>query len=113
MHGSEQVTSGCSIPGQIPTLNLLPHGRHGHISPASAEAEAVQQRSLVNIEVEANYSGQPMTVLESPFMSSDKRVIHDEERLERKRKVSADTYSSSTSFEFSANILLNVIQAHI
>ncbi|XP_055822651.1 homeobox-DDT domain protein RLT2 isoform X2 [Solanum dulcamara] len=86
MHGSEQVTSGCSIPGQIPTLNLLPHGRHGHISPASAEAEAVQQRSIVNIEVEANYSGQPMTALESPFIPSDKRVIHDEERLERKRK---------------------------
>lgn len=86
IHGSEQVASGCSIPGQIPTLNLLPQGRQGHISPTSAEAEAVPQRSLVNIEVEANYSGQPMMALESPFMPSDKRVIHDEERLERKRK---------------------------
>ncbi|KAM3222190.1 homeobox-DDT domain protein RLT2 isoform X1 [Capsicum annuum] len=85
-HGSEQVASGYSIPGQIPTLNLLPPGRQGHISPASAEAEAAPQRSLVNIEVEANYSGQPMMKLESPFMSSDKRIIHDEERLERKRK---------------------------
>lgn len=85
-HGSEQVASGYSIPGQIPTLNLLPQGRQGHISPASAEADAAPQRSLVNIEVEANYSGQPMMTLENPFMSSDKRVIHDEERLERKRK---------------------------
>ncbi|MCD9641238.1 hypothetical protein HAX54_027327 [Datura stramonium] len=85
-HGSEQVASGYSIPGQIPTLNLLPHGRQGHISPASAEAEAAPQRSLVNIEVEANYSDQPMMALESPFMPSDKRVIHDEERLDRKRK---------------------------
>ncbi|OIT31129.1 PREDICTED: homeobox-DDT domain protein RLT2-like [Nicotiana attenuata] len=83
MHGSEQVASGYSIPGQIPTLNLLPQGKQGHISPASAEADAVPQRSLVNIEVEANYGGQPMTALESPFMA---RVIHDEERLERKRK---------------------------
>ncbi|KAK4368975.1 hypothetical protein RND71_012767 [Anisodus tanguticus] len=86
IHRSEQVASGYSIPGQIPTLNLLPQGRQGHITPASAEAEAVPQRSLVNIEVEANYSGQPMTALESPFMPSDKRIIHDEERLERKRK---------------------------
>lgn len=86
MHGSEQVASGCNIPGQIPTLNLLPQGRQGHKSPASAEAEAVPQRSLVNIEVEANYSGQPTMALESPFMPSDIRVIHDEERLERKRK---------------------------
>ncbi|XP_059282469.1 homeobox-DDT domain protein RLT2 [Lycium ferocissimum] len=86
MPGSEQVASAYSIPGQIPTLNLLPQGRPGHISPASAEAEAVPQRSLVNVEVEANYSGQPMMALESPFMPSDKRVIHDEERLERKRK---------------------------
>ncbi|XP_075093081.1 homeobox-DDT domain protein RLT2 isoform X2 [Nicotiana tabacum] len=83
MHGSEQVASGYSIPGQIPTLNLLPEGKQGHISPASAEADAVPRRSLVNIGVEANYGGQPMTSLESPFMP---RVIHDEERLERKRK---------------------------
>ncbi|KAJ8532126.1 hypothetical protein K7X08_012049 [Anisodus acutangulus] len=86
MHGSEQVASGYSIPGQIPTLNLLPQGRQGHISPASAEAEAVTQISVVNIEVEANYSSQSMTALESPFMPSDKRVILDEERLDRKRK---------------------------
>ncbi|CAN4103280.1 unnamed protein product [Withania somnifera] len=85
-HGSEQVASGYSIPGQVPTLNLLPQRRQGHISPGSAEAEAAPQRSLVNIEVEANYSGQPMMMLESPFMSSDRRVIHDAERLERKRK---------------------------
>lgn len=106
------MASGCSIPGLIPTLNLLPQGRQGHISPASAEVEAVPQRSLVNIEVEASYSGQPMMALESPFMSSDKRVIHDEEWLERKRKVSADIYSSSSSssFGYSANILLQFVQ---
>lgn len=113
MHGSEQVASGCNIPGQIPTLNLLPQGRQGHKSPASAEAEAVPQRSLVNIEVEANYSGQPTMALESPFMPSDIRVIHDEERLERKRKVSADTCSFSSSFEFSVNILIKFVQEHV
>ncbi|CAN4105011.1 unnamed protein product [Withania somnifera] len=85
-HGSEQVASGYSIPGHIPTLNLLPQGKQGHIFPASAEAEAAPQRSLVNIEVEANYSGQSMMTTESPFMLSDRRVIHDEERMERKRK---------------------------
>lgn len=87
--GSEQLTSGHSFQGQLPGLNLLPHfGKQNHrSSPASVDLEILPPRtSFVNIGVDAHNGVHPMVGVENPFTTPDRRVAHDEERLERKRK---------------------------
>lgn len=90
MHGTEQLTQGY-IQGKMsggPCLSLLPQlGNQGHrLSPPSGEVDIFPQRSSVlNIDIDRH--GAHLTRgLETPLMPSEKRVIHDEERLERKRK---------------------------
>lgn len=89
MHGSEQLQPGYTFQGKMPGLSLLPQlGNQGHhLSPPSGEMDNVPQKhSFVNIDVETHVT-HPIRGPETPFMPSDRRVIHDEERLERKRKV--------------------------
>lgn len=99
LHNSEHFPSGYSIQTQPPTLSLLhQQGRHAHLSPASEEVDvAPQGSSHVKISVEGNFGSHPITGLENQFVSPETRVIHEEERLERKRKVSI---VSATSFSF-------------
>nr|GMC70431.1 homeobox-DDT domain protein RLT2 [Ipomoea batatas] len=88
LHNSEHFPSGYSIQTQPPTLSLLhQQGRHAHLSPASEEVDvAPQGSSHVKISVEGNFGSHPITGLENQFVSPETRVIHEEERLERKRK---------------------------
>ncbi|XWS68694.1 hypothetical protein CRYUN_Cryun04dG0113200 [Craigia yunnanensis] len=91
VHRNEQVPSGYSFPGQMPNLNLLPQqSRQGHLLPtASGEYDNVSRKnSLTNTAVDANIGAHPISALESPFVSSDRRVSLDEDvlRMERKRK---------------------------
>ncbi|XP_019194149.1 PREDICTED: homeobox-DDT domain protein RLT2 [Ipomoea nil] len=88
LHNSEHFPSGYSIQTQPPTLSLLhQQGRHAHLSPASEEVDvAPQGSSHGKISVEGNFGSHPITGLENQFVSSETRVIHEEERLERKRK---------------------------
>lgn len=90
MLGSEQLAPGHSFQGQLPGLNLLPHlGKQNHrLSPASGDLEILPQRtSFVNIGVDAHNGVHSIVGMENPFTTPDRRVVHDEERLERKRKV--------------------------
>ncbi|XP_022764115.1 homeobox-DDT domain protein RLT2 isoform X2 [Durio zibethinus] len=91
VHGNEQVPSGNGFPGQMPNLNLLPQqSRQGHLLPtALGEYDNVSRKnSLANTAVDANIGAHPISALESPFVSSDRRVSLDEDvlRMERKRK---------------------------
>ncbi|XP_027170848.1 homeobox-DDT domain protein RLT2 isoform X1 [Coffea eugenioides] len=91
MHGTEQLTPGYSFQGKLsggPCLSLLPQlGNQGHhLSPPSGEVDIFPQRnSVLNIDIDR--PGAHLTRgLETPLIPTEKRVIHDEERLERKRK---------------------------
>jgi hypothetical protein len=93
MHGNEHVPSGYGFQGQITGLNLLPQqGRQGHLLPSvSGEYDTVPRKNAFpNIAMDAHFGAHPITQLENPFMSSDRRVTHEEDvpRMERKRKVS-------------------------
>ncbi|KAL3509303.1 hypothetical protein ACH5RR_028704 [Cinchona calisaya] len=88
VHGSEHLRPGYTFQGKMPGLSLLPQlGNQGHhLSPPSGEMDNVPQKnSFVNIDVDTHVA-HPIRGLETPYMSSDRTVIHDEERLERKRK---------------------------
>ena len=92
VHGNEQVPSGYGFPGQMPNLNLLPRqSRQGHLLlTASGEYDNVSQKnSLTNTAVDANIGSHPISALESPFVSSDRRVSLDEDvlRMERNHEV--------------------------
>lgn len=105
MLGSEQLAPGHIFQGQLPGLNLLPHlGKQNHrSSPASGDLEILPQRtSFVNIGVDAHNGAHPIVGMENPFTTPDRRVVHDEERLERKRKVLVicTGFSSSPPLQF-------------
>ena len=92
MHGTEQLTPGYSFQGKLsggPCLSLLPQlGNQGHhLSPPSGEVDIFPQRnSVLNIDIDR--PGAHLTRgLETPLIPIEKRVIHDEVRLVRKRKV--------------------------
>lgn len=92
MHGSEQISSGYGFPGQLPNLNLLSHqGRHSHLLPSvSGEYENIlRKNSFISAAMDAHAGGQPITAMDNAFISSDRRVSHDEDvsRTEKKRKV--------------------------
>ncbi|XP_017971057.1 PREDICTED: homeobox-DDT domain protein RLT2 isoform X2 [Theobroma cacao] len=91
VHGNEKVPSGYGFSGQMPNLNLLPQqSRQGHLLPtASGEYDNCSRKnSLTNTTVDAIIGAHPISALESPFVSSDRRVNLDEDalRMERKRK---------------------------
>ncbi|XVE66156.1 hypothetical protein DITRI_Ditri08aG0057700 [Diplodiscus trichospermus] len=91
LHANEQVASAYCVPGQMPNLNLLPQqSRQGHLLPTgSGEYYNVsRKKSLTNTVLDANIVAHPISALESPFVSSERRVSLDEDvlRMERKRK---------------------------
>jgi hypothetical protein len=92
MHGNEQVPSGYGFQGQVPGLNLLPQqGMQAHLLPSvSVENDTVARKNtLANIR-DAHFGAHPITRMENPFISPDRRVTLEEDvsRMERKRKVS-------------------------
>ncbi|XP_035551015.1 homeobox-DDT domain protein RLT2-like isoform X4 [Juglans regia] len=90
MHGNEHVPSGYGFQGQMPGLNLLPQqGKQGHLLPsASGENDNNSRKNPFTNITDAHFGAHPITQMENPFVSSDKRVILDEDvsRMERKRK---------------------------
>ncbi|KAJ4847083.1 hypothetical protein Tsubulata_040919 [Turnera subulata] len=88
MPANEQVPSG--FPSPVPSLSLMPQeGRQSHLSQSAAvEYEDVPRKSSLSISMDAQFGSHPITSLENPFLSSDRRAAHDEEvlRMERKRK---------------------------
>ncbi|XP_073266704.1 homeobox-DDT domain protein RLT2 isoform X2 [Populus alba] len=91
MHANEQVSSGYGLSNQVPSLSLMPQeSRQGHLLPSTTgEYETVIQKcSFTNIGMDAQSGAHLVTALDNPYMSSDRRVTHDEDalRMQRKRK---------------------------
>lgn len=88
MRSNEQVSSGYSLQSQMPSL-LSQQGRQGHhLSPASGEVGiASRVPPLLNVNTDAHYLVQPLNGLSNHIITPERRIIYDEERLERKRKV--------------------------
>ncbi|XP_042972000.1 homeobox-DDT domain protein RLT2-like isoform X3 [Carya illinoinensis] len=90
MHGNEHVPSGYGFQGQMPGLNLLPQqGKQGHLLPSvSGENDNNSRKNPFTNIMDAHLGAHPITQMENPFVSSDRRVILDEDvsRMERKRK---------------------------
>ncbi|XP_058100582.1 homeobox-DDT domain protein RLT2-like isoform X2 [Magnolia sinica] len=90
-HGNEQVAKSYGFQGQMSSVNLLPQqGRQGHVfSSAPTEYDSVPHKnSLPSVGTDAHFGGHPVVGLENTFVSSDRRVFHNEDasRMERKRK---------------------------
>ncbi|KAL0405089.1 UNVERIFIED_CONTAM: Homeobox-DDT domain protein RLT1 [Sesamum latifolium] len=87
MRSNEQVSSGYTLQSQMPSL-LPQQGRQGHhLSPASGEVGiASRVTPLLNVNTDAHYLVQPLNGLSNHIVTPDRRIIYDEERLERKRK---------------------------
>ncbi|GKU96347.1 hypothetical protein SLEP1_g9594 [Rubroshorea leprosula] len=91
MHGNEHTPPAYAVLGHMPNLNLLPQpARQGNfLSTASGENDNTSRMdSFTSTADDANVGAHPITALESPFMSSDRRSSLDEDvlRIERKRK---------------------------
>ncbi|CAK7322695.1 unnamed protein product [Dovyalis caffra] len=91
MHGNEQVSSVCGLSSQVPSLSLMPQeSRQGHLLPCTTgEYDTVPQKSpFRSVGVDAQFGAHPIIALDNSFMSSDRRLTHEEEalRIERKRK---------------------------
>nr|AMP82916.1 chromatin assembly factor 1 subunit [Catalpa bungei] len=86
-HSNEQVPSGY-LQGQMPSLSLLPQqGRSDlHLSPAPGEVDVARPISpMVNVNVDSHHLVHPVIGLDN-HMTPERRIILDQERLERKRK---------------------------
>lgn len=86
----EQVSPGLGFPGQLPNINLLPsQSRQSHLLPsATGEHENVSRKNSIGTATDPHFVAQP-AVLESHFMTSERKVIQNEDvlRIEKKRKV--------------------------
>ncbi|XP_059452338.1 homeobox-DDT domain protein RLT2 isoform X1 [Corylus avellana] len=90
MHGNEQVPSGYGFQGQVPGLNLLPQqGMQAHLLPSvSVENDTVARKNTFANIRDSHFGAHPITRMENPFISPDRRVTLEEDvsRMERKRK---------------------------
>lgn len=87
-NGNESAPYGYGIQGQI---NLLSQqGRQNHLLPsASGENDGVPRKNpFVDVTANIHNGAHPITLIDSPLLPSDGRVIHAEElsRFQRKRK---------------------------
>lgn len=92
LRGNEQLATGYGL-GQVSGVNLMSQqGRQGHVySSAPGEYESVPHKnSFTSAGMDAQSGAHAMIGLENSYVSSHRRVSHDEDvsRMERKRKVS-------------------------
>lgn len=88
MHNNEQVHSGYGLQVQMPSFSLLPQqGRHSlHLSPPSGDVDVVPRIApLADVHIDAHYV-HPKTGLDNQIVTPDRVIIHDEMKMERKRK---------------------------
>lgn len=73
----------------MPSFSLLPQqGRHSlHLSPPSGDVDVVPRIApLADVHVDPHYV-HPKTGLDNQIVTPDRVIIHDEMKMERKRKV--------------------------
>ncbi|KAG8364734.1 hypothetical protein BUALT_Bualt18G0029500 [Buddleja alternifolia] len=90
MLSNEQVPSAYSLQGQMPSLSFLPQQeRQGdHLSPAPGELDITSRIApLVNVNIDAHVLVHPINGLNKQIVTPDRRIVHDEERSDRKRKL--------------------------
>lgn len=91
LHANEPMPSGYGLQNRMPTLSLLtPPGKQGHLltsTPGEYDLDP-SKTSSTNLEIENRLGAHSASALDNPIVSSDRRVIHNEEllRAERKRK---------------------------
>lgn len=92
LHVNEPVPSGYGLQSRMPVLSLLPPpGKQGPLlasTPGEYDLDT-SKTSSTNLEIEKSVGAPSVSALDNPLLSSDRRVIHNEEllRAERKRKV--------------------------
>ncbi|XP_073061093.1 homeobox-DDT domain protein RLT2-like isoform X2 [Primulina eburnea] len=87
-HNNEQVHSGYGLQVHMPSFSLLPQqGRHSlHLSPASGDVDIVPRIApIADVHIDAHYV-HPKTGLDNQIVTPDRVIIHDEMKMERKRK---------------------------
>ena len=73
---------------------MSPQGRRNHVLPsASTESDVPRTNTFVDAAVSTHVGVHRITQIENSLLSSDRRVVHEEElsRFQRKRKVSQQT----------------------
>ncbi|WOL11018.1 hypothetical protein Cni_G19779 [Canna indica] len=90
LHGNDQEAANYTFQGQISSASLLSQqGRQQNFSSVSIDSDnAPHSNSFPVTADDAQYGMHQVTGLENPYLSSDRRIHHDEDfsRLERKRK---------------------------
>lgn len=92
LHANEPMPSGYGLQSRVPVLSLLtPPGKQGPLLPSTPGEYDLDpsKTSSTNLEIENRLGAHSVSALDNPLVSSDRRVIHNEEllRAERKRKV--------------------------
>ncbi|XP_056171007.1 homeobox-DDT domain protein RLT2 isoform X2 [Syzygium oleosum] len=91
LHANEPMPSGYGLQSRVPVLSLLtPPGKQGPLlssTPGEYDLDP-SKTSSTNLEIENRLGAHSVSALDNPLVSSDRRVIHNEEllRAERKRK---------------------------
>ncbi|KAK6134736.1 hypothetical protein DH2020_031512 [Rehmannia glutinosa] len=88
MHSNEQVSSEY-LQSQRPSLSLLPQQcvQDLHLSPAPGEVDVTPSiASMVNANIDSHLLVHPITGLANNITTPERRIVLDQERLERKRK---------------------------
>lgn len=88
IHGNEQAPTVYGFQCQMAGLNLLSQqGRACNLLPsASEEYGNVHRKNFTNITMDAQFSAHPIIQLDNPFIPFARRVSHDEDVLQLKRK---------------------------
>lgn len=84
LHVNESMPSGYGLQSRMPVLSLLtPPGKPGHLLASTPGDLDPSKTSSTNLEIEKSLDAHSV-----PAVSSDRRIIHNEEllRAERKRK---------------------------
>ncbi|XP_073155835.1 homeobox-DDT domain protein RLT2-like isoform X2 [Henckelia pumila] len=89
MHNIEQVHSGYGLQGQMPSFSLLPQqARQGlQLCPASGDVDVVPRIApLMDVNIDTHYVVHPKNGMDNQIVTPDRVIIHDEMKMERKRK---------------------------
>ncbi|CAL9149375.1 unnamed protein product [Musa hybrid cultivar] len=89
LHGNDQEAPSYTFQGQMSSASLLSHqGRQQTIPSISTDCDSTHSNSFQVPASDAQFGTHQAMGLENPYLSSDRRILRDEDfsRLERKRK---------------------------
>lgn len=90
MHGKENLSSAYNLQSQMPSMGFQNQpGRLAHsLSPSPGELDvAPRSPALVNGSMDAHFIAHPINGLVNTMIPPEMRIVHEEERFQRKRKV--------------------------